>query len=98
MEKKNDFDWNSVLMAFGLGVPIFLMFAPRNIQKDLVEYLGKFLFASVLIAAGVAFIRDKKKKKRIQEEKKHLEKLQRENRERAERYRRERLEKEKREG
>lgn len=98
MENKNDFDWNSVLTAFGLGIPVFLMFAPRNIQGDLVDYFGKCVFAVVLIVAGVNFIRNKKKKKRIQEEKEYLEKWQRENRERAERYRQERLEKEKREG
>ena len=98
MEKKNEFDWNSVLTAFGLGIPIFLIFAPQDMQGDLVDYLGKFIFVGILIGAGAIFISSKKKKKRIQEEKEYLEKWQRENRERAEKYRRERLEKEKREG
>lgn len=66
MKEKREFNWGNILAIFGIGFPIYAIFAPKSIQKELLEYTGKLI--GLLIALAVLYfvwgvIKDKQRHK-----------------------------------
>lgn len=49
-ENNNGFDMHSVLAVFGFGCPIFIMLAPKEFRRDLLEYIGHWIVFWIVIA------------------------------------------------
>ena len=70
MENKNNFDLQEAILWFWIFSIPYVCFAPKWFRKELFVYSAKYLCAFMFVVLVVFIIRDKRKKKHIQSEKK----------------------------